>query len=98
MSRTIPDYDFKLKDVSLKSLNIFKKITIDLPITTQASSFSADVFNESADYNNYFDYHDDVKIYFGYESDGVVGLFHGRVEKLKKSWKPSGSVITVSGR
>jgi len=98
MSRTIPDYDFKLKDVSLKSLNIFKKITIDLPITTQASSFTADILNEDGDYNNYFDYHDDVKIYFGYESDGVVGLFHGRVEKLKKNWKKSGSTITISGR
>ena len=98
MSRTKPDYDFKLNDVSLKSLNVFKKITVDLPITTQASSFTADIYNEGGNYNSYFDYHDDVKIYLGYESDGVVGLFHGRVEKLKKGWKPSGSVVTISGR
>jgi len=98
MSRTNPDYDFKLNDASLKSLNIFKKITVDLPITTQASSFTADIYNENGEYNSYFGWHDDVKIYFGYESDGVVGLFHGRVEKLKKSWKPSGSVVTISGR
>lgn len=98
MARITPDYDFKHKNVSLKSLNIIKKITIDLPITTQASSFTAEIYNESANYNSYFDYHDDIKIYLGYVSEGTVGVFHGRVEKLGKSWKPAGSIIIISGR
>jgi len=98
MARVTPDYDFKHKDVSLKSLKIIKKITVDLPITKQASSFTAEIYNESGNYNDYFDHHDDIKIYLGYVSEGTVGVFHGRVEKLGKSWKPSGSMITISGR
>ena len=98
MARVKPDYDFKLNDASLKSLNIIKQITIDLPITTQASSFTAQIYNEGGNYNDYFDHHDDIKIYLGYETEGTVGLFHGRIEKFKKGWKPSGSVITISGR
>jgi len=96
--RVKPDYDFKHKDVSLKGDKVIKKITVDLPINTQASSFTADLYNEDGNYNSTFDYHDDIKIYLGYESEGTVGLFHGRVEKIQKSWKPSGSMITISGR
>lgn len=98
MTRLIPDFDFKLNDVSLKADNVLEKITVDLPVNSQASSFSARFENGGGTYNSYFAYHDDIKIYLGYQSEGTVGVFHGRVEKVKKSFTKSGAVVEISGR
>lgn len=98
MSRETPDYDFKVNNVSLKASNTIKKIDIDLPVNSQASCFSATFYNENGVYNSYFDYHDDIKIYLGYTDTGTTGLFHGRIEKIKKAYSKSGTTIEVSGR
>src|SRR3989338_9229797 len=98
MSRETPDYDFKVNNVSLKTSDTVKKIDVDLPVNSQASSFSATLYNENGVYNSYFDYHDDIKIYLGYTDTGTTGLFHGRIEKIKKAYNKSGTTIEVSGR
>ena len=98
MTRLVPDYDFRVNDVSIKTDSVLEKLTVDLPVNSQASSFLARFENGDGSFSNYFNYHDDIKIYLGYESEGTVGVFHGRVEKVKKIFNKSGAVVEVSGR
>ena len=62
MTRLEPDFDFKINDTSLKSANVIEKITVDLPINSQASSFTARFENGSGTYNTFFTFNDDDKI------------------------------------
>jgi len=98
LARETPDWDLEVNDVSIKGDNVVKRLSVDLPVNSQASSFSATLYNEGGNWTNYFAYHDDIKIYLGYTDTGTVGLFHGRVERIQKSYRKSGTEITVSGR
>ena len=98
MTRITPDYDLKINDVSIKADNVVENITVNLPVNSQASSFSARLDNGSGTFNNFFTKHDDVKLYLGYVSEGTLGVFHGRVEKVRKSYTKSGTTVTISGR
>ena len=98
MTRLIPDYDLKINDVSIKADNVVENITVALPVNSQATSFTAMLDNGSGTFNNYFEKHDDVKIYLGYQSEGTLGVFHGRVEKVKKNYTKAGTTVMISGR
>lgn len=99
MTRLEPDYDLKINDVSIKANSVVEKITVALPVNSQASSFTVTLENGAGTYNNFFAYHDDVKIYLGYVSEGTTGVFHGRVEKVKRGYNSStGATVTISGR
>ncbi len=99
MTRIEPDYDLKINDVSIKADNVVEKLSVSLPVNSQASSFTVKLENGAGTFNDFFAYHDDVKIYLGYVSEGVVGTFHGRVEKVKKGYnKSAGATVTISGR
>ena len=98
MTRIKPDYDLKINDVSIKADNVIEKLSVALPVNSQASSFTAKLDNTGGTFNNYFVKHDDVKVYLGYQSEGTLGLFHGRVEKVRKNYTKSGTTVTISGR
>lgn len=98
MARIVPDYDLKVNSVSIKGDKVVKRLSVSLPVNSQASSFSATLYNENGNWTNYFDYHDDIEVYLGYETEGTVGLFHGRIERVQRTYRPSGSEITISGR
>lgn len=98
MARVEPDYELKVNNVSIKSDKVVKKISVNLPINNKASSFTAIIYNENGDWNNYFDYNDDIKISLGYATETLKELFHGTVEKIKRNWTTSGSTIIISGR